>query len=125
NAISVEIVEGSYILNISITHDDAAIAAAAANALARAYVEEARDGFRRDAAAIAATIATAEDEAQDRLSARRRQRQALAAELGVADPVAERAILLQAREDARAALRTAEAELSGEERRLETLRQSL
>src|SRR5690606_10528691 len=70
-------------------------------------------------------IATAEDEAQDRLSARRRQRQALAAELGVADPVAERAILLQAREDARAALRAAEAELSGEERRLETLRQSL
>lgn len=125
NAISVEIVEGSYILNIAVSYDDAVIAAAAANALARAYVEEARDGFRRDAAEIAATIATAEDEAQRRLSERRQQRQALATELGVADPVAERAILLQAREDARAALRTAEAELSGEERRLATLRQSL
>lgn len=125
NAISVEIVEGSYILNIAVSYDDAAIAAQAANALARAYVEEARDGFRRDAAEIAATIATAEDEAQRSLSERRQQRQALAAELGVADPVAERAILLQAREDARAALRTAEAELSGEERRLATLRQSL
>lgn len=125
NAISVEIVEGSYILNIAVSYDDAAIAAQAANALARAYVEEARDGFRRDAAEIAATIATAEEEAQRRLSERRQQRQALAAELGVADPVAERAILLQAREDARAALRTAEAELSGEERRLATLRQSL
>lgn len=125
NAIAVEIVEGSYILNIAVSYDDAAIAALAANALARAYVEEARDGFRRDAAEIAATIATAEDEAQRRLSEHRQQRQALATELGVADPVAERAILLQAREDARAALRTAEAELSGEERRLATLRQSL
>lgn len=125
DAISVEIVEGSYILNIAITYDDAAIAAAAANALAQAYVDEARDGFRRDATEIAATIAAAEDEARNRLAGMRQDRQALSAQLGVTDPAAERTILLQAREDARTALRAAEADLSGEQLRLETLRQSL
>lgn len=125
NAITVEIVEGSYILNISITYDDPVIAAAAANALAKAYVEEAQDRFGRDAAEIAVTIAEAEKDALERMAVRRAERFALSAELGVADPVAERMILLQAREDARVALRATETKQSAEESRLDALQQSL
>lgn len=125
NAISVEIVEGSYILNIGITYDDAEIAAAAANVLARAYVAEAQDGFRRESEDLAATIGAAEAEVQARLVTAREARQALLVQLGVTDPVAERAILLQARQDARNALRATEADIASQESRLAALRQSL
>lgn len=125
NAISVEIVEGSYILKIGITYDDPVIAAAAANVLAQAYIGEAQEGFRQEAAEIAGTIATAEETARDRLAERRRERQALSTKLGVTDPVAERTILLQAREDARADLRITDAELASEQRRLDALAGSL
>ena len=125
NALDIEIVEGSYILSISITYDIPEIASAAANVLARAYVKVAQDAFRRDAAVIAATLAEAEKEARGRLAEKRNERQALAEKLGVTDPVTERAVMLQARQDARAALRATEADLSGETRRLDVLRQSL
>ncbi|MCE6970525.1 MULTISPECIES: hypothetical protein [Rhodobacterales] len=125
NALEVEIVEGSYILSISITYDIPEIASAAANVLARAYVKVAQDSFRRDAEVIAATLAEAEKAARVRLAEKRNERQALAEKLGVTDPVTERAVMLQARQDARDALRSTEADLSGEARRLEVLRQSL
>ncbi|ULB11729.1 hypothetical protein ORIO_17890 [Cereibacter azotoformans] len=125
NALDVEIVEGSYILSISVSYDVPEIAAAAANVIARAYVQVAQDGFRRDASVIAATLAEAEKEARGRLAEKRIERQALAEKLEVSDPVTERAVMLQARQDARDALRSTEADLSGEARRLEVLRQSL
>lgn len=125
NALNVEIVEGSYILNIEVQYNDPTIAAAAANAVVRAYVEEARSGFMREAENVAKSIDTLEADALKQLADLRAKHNATSNRLGVSDVAIELTVLVQARQNALLALRDARIELHGEEERLAKLRLSL
>lgn len=112
NATEVEIVEGSYILRLSITHDDPAIAARAANALALAYVEETREEFLADAARVDTSLDQLIEEREADLAERQAARQQTARTLGIASVEGERTIMLDTRATARATLQDTEVELA-------------
>lgn len=125
DAIDIEIVEGSYILNVEMIYDDPTIVAAAANAVAEAYVEVARTNFLREAEEVDRIIAASEVETRKQLLDRRAKRAELARRYGVHSVGAERTVQIQARQDASQALNDAVIERRGEEARLASLRLTL
>ena len=125
DAIDIEIVEGSYILNVEMIYDDPTIVAAAANAVAEAYVEVARTNFLREADEVDRIIAASEVETRNQLLDRRAERAASARRHGVHNIGAERTVLIQARQDASQALNDAVIGRRGEEARLASLRLTL
>lgn len=100
-ATDVEVVTGSYILKLEITHEDPALAAHAANALARAYVETASEDFAGEAAAVDAALAALQAEKQAELARRMNRRRDLDRALGFESIADGRAILLARRTEAR------------------------
>jgi len=84
-ATSVEIVEGSYILRVSISYSDPKIAADAANALAEAYVEQSQIEFAADADRIDETIEQVRKESEAKLLSLTAERRAIAVDVGIAN----------------------------------------
>lgn len=104
SATDVEMVEGSYILLLEITYDIPEMAARAANALARAYMETASHEFAEDAAAVDAALSrllTATEAQLESNSAARRQ---LERQLGYKSVEDGRVILMASRAEADKAL---------------------
>ncbi|WP_281827536.1 GumC family protein [Jannaschia rubra] len=124
-ATEVEIVEGSYILQVSVSLDDPDLAARAANALARAYIEETRDEFQADAARVDASLDREIAAREADLAARQAERQQTARDFGVANIDRERAIMLDTRAAARASLEDIEVELALLDTTLASLRGSI
>ncbi|WP_308918060.1 hypothetical protein [Jannaschia sp. LMIT008] len=119
-ATSVEIVEGSYILLVTVSHTEPVIAARAANALAAAYVELAQTDLRNDAAEVDRSLDVIVDRNEALLSELMDERQAIGSALGVVDVAAERenllagrAAALEALQDARIDMAEARATISG------------
>lgn len=111
-ATEIELVEGSYILLVSITLDNPELAARAANALAQAYVEKTREEFQADAARVDASLEQVIDEREGELAALQSERQASARDLGIANIDRERTIMLDTRASARASLQATEVDLA-------------
>lgn len=103
-ATSVEVVEGSYILLIEIAHENPALAARAANALAQAYIDAAGRDFRDQAESFDATLAVMQAEQQELLAELQRKRRELEGNAEQRDPGSLRAILLGRRDVAEQAL---------------------
>lgn len=112
SATSVEIVEGSYILLVTVAYTDPVLAARAANALAQAYVDHARDGFARDAAEVDRSLDAVVRRTENRRADLVEERRAIELDLGVTDIPAERTNLLSERSAAREALQEARIEIA-------------
>jgi len=111
-ATKVETVEGSYILLVSVSHSDPALAARAANALAQAYVDQTRDEFRTDAAQVDETLQNVIAAREKDLARYAAEYQNTASNFGITNLDQERSIMLDTRAAARAALQNAEVELA-------------
>lgn len=112
NATEVEYVEGSYILLVAVSHDNPALAARAANALAQAYVDQTRAEFQTEAAQVDAALKQAVATREANLAKLQDERQGLARGMGVWNIQSERTIMLDTRAQARAALQDAQVELA-------------
>lgn len=110
-AINIEIVEGSYILLIEISHSHPEVAARAADALARAYVEVTQESFIADAADVDASIKRVMDATERDLAQALAQQRDIMRTLGVSNVDAERDILLETRREARQNLLDAQVNL--------------
>lgn len=110
-ATDIEIVEGSYILKISISHGNPNIAARAANAMARAYVEISREDFSADAADVDASIQRVMEATEEKLAKAMSEQRDIMRNLGVSNVDAERDILFETRRDARQKLLDAQVNL--------------
>lgn len=104
SATEVEVVEGSYILLIEISHDNPELAARAANALAQAYIDTASRDFRDQAEAFDATLAQMQTDQQDLLADLQRRRRELDGDADQRGSDSVRAILLGRRDVAEQAL---------------------
>jgi polysaccharide biosynthesis transport protein len=124
-SLDIEIVEGSYILNVTVSYDNPKIAAAVANVIAVAYADEARADFLREANEVVATIASQEEATKGLLAERRSERESMARLIGVNDVPTERTVALEARQTARDNLQEAEIDLSGQSAELGMLRSSV
>lgn len=107
-AIDVRAIAGSYILRLEVTDDDPDLAARAANALARAYVEVATEEAATEAAAVDAALATLQAEKEAELSGLMDQRRTLDRAVGFESLDEGRAILLAGRNEARQDVAAAE-----------------
>lgn len=124
-ATEVEIVEGSYIIMVSVVHDDPELATRAVNALSRAYVEATREEFHADAMRVDGALDDVIAEREATLARDREERQATASRFGVADLGQERTLMLESRSTARISLQDAEVELALLDTRLASLRTSI
>ena len=124
-ATSVEIVEGSYILRVSISYSDPDIAADAANALAEAYVEQSQIEFAEDADRIDETIEQVRLESEAKLLSLTAERRAIAVDVGIANIAAERTFRLDTRSTALTELQEAEVDLLQDRSLLEELRDAV
>jgi uncharacterized protein involved in exopolysaccharide biosynthesis len=124
-SLDVEIVEGSYILSITVSNESPKLAAAVANTIAKAYTDAARADFLAEAREVVSTVGRQEEAARKLLADRKAERDAKAQLVGVTDVAAERAVALNARETARENLRDARAALAGRTAQLDRLRKSL
>ena len=123
--LDIEIVEGSYILNVTVSYGNAKIAAAVANVIAEAYAEEARADFLHEANEVVATIGTQETETKTILNERLARREEMARLIGVNDVPTERTVALEARQSARTELREAQIQLAGDTAEVGRLRHSV
>lgn len=105
---SIESVAGSYILLLEVSYTDPDIAAAAANALAQAYIEQTQEDFRADAERVAETLNAVQAEFENRLVGLLAERRGLERELGISSISTERTYRLESRSLARAALEEAD-----------------
>ncbi len=103
SATKIEIVEGSYILQVSVSYTDPVIAAAASNALARAYIEHTQEEFNADATRVDATLQAVQEEGIARLNKMLEERRVVETRLGISSISNERTY----RQDNRSAARTA------------------
>ncbi|MFP7569962.1 hypothetical protein [Marivita sp. S2033] len=107
-ATDVEMVEGSYILLVEITYNNAELAARAANALARAFIETSSLTFADDAAAVDATLAALQAQKEAQLALQFEERRKLQRELASESVDDGRALLSAARISANQELARAE-----------------
>lgn len=124
-ATSVEIVEGSYILRVSISYTDPIIAASAANALAEAYVEQSQIEFAGDADRIDETLKQVRQESEARLASLIAARRDIALDVGIANIAAERTFRLESRSTALTELQEAEVDLLQDNTRIAELREAV
>ncbi|MEM7074118.1 MAG: hypothetical protein AAGA28_08005 [Pseudomonadota bacterium] len=124
-ATKIDIVEGSYILRLSVTYKKPVVAARLANALAHAYIEQAQIRLQQEAGAVDRALATVVDQTQTRLQQLHENRRDIARDLGVTSIEAERGYLLDNRSAARTALQEAEITLIQQRTRLEELRSAV
>ncbi|WP_313137840.1 hypothetical protein [Paracoccus jeotgali] len=125
SATKVEIVEGSYVLLVSVSLDNPVLAARAANALVQAYVDQTREEFGADAARVDKTLADVIAAREDDLARYRAEQQSTAARFGINSLEQERSMLLDARAEARGALQNAEDELGLAETTIASLEASI
>lgn len=122
--VKVEMVEGTYILKVSVSWDDPEVAAAATNMLADAYVASAREETMEASTTLEAFVNDEIRQLEEQLAQLRGEQSDLNRRFGFVDAAAERESLLDAREQERARLADAEADLAAYERRIDTLEQS-
>ncbi|OED49880.1 hypothetical protein [Leisingera sp. S232] len=121
SASNIEIVEGSYILQASVSYTDPVIAAAAANALAQAYIEAAQEELSRDAARVDDALKAVQEDEEAKLALLLEERWSLEKQLGVSSLAAERSYRQDNRSAARHALEEANVVLLERESQLEAL----
>jgi succinoglycan biosynthesis transport protein ExoP len=124
-SLDIEIVEGSYILNITVSYDDPEIAAEVANVIAKAYAETASADFLQEAQDVVATISEQEEATKRLLGERRAIREEKSRLIGVNEVSTERTVALEARQTAREGLRDARIALEGRGAELDGLRELL
>ena len=118
-ATDIRAVAGSYILEIEVTHESPDLAARAANALARAYVEVSREDGAAEARKVDHALAALQTEKEAALARYRERRRALDREIGFDSVEAGRALLLASRNQARQALSAGERKLASLRARLD------
>lgn len=111
SATSIEMVEGSYILVVTITYVNAEIAARAANALAKAFIENASQDFVIDASAVDRSLAYLQSQKATQLTHQIEERRRLERQLGTESIDDRRALLTAARVASSASLVEAGREL--------------
>lgn len=121
SATDVTMVEGSYILYLEIIYDQPEMAARAANALARAYIETASQQFAADAAAVDAAIARLQADKNAELASGRETRRALERQLGFNSVDEGRAVLISGRVEAAKAVNDAERQIRQLREKLEAV----
>lgn len=121
DSVEVEMVEGTYILEISVSWDDPRIAAAAANILAEAYVDRVREQTVAASDALEAWLEDEVDTNTRRLAGLQRAEAELKRELGIVDVAQERQSLLVSRETERSRLTDSETELRAYDERMRTM----
>lgn len=107
-AIDVQVVAGSYIMGLEVSHEDPMVAARAANAVARAYLELSSSQATQEAREVDRAIADLQNAKSEELVSLQRQRRALDREFGAEDLDAGRAFAIAARTEAREALEASE-----------------
>jgi len=107
-AVDVEVVAGSYILSIEVSHEEPTVAARAANAMARAFLELSSSEATQEARKVDRAIADLQNAKRDELVALQRRRRALDREFGAEDLDAARAFAIAARTEARESLKASE-----------------
>lgn len=118
-ATDLKAVAGSYILRLEVSYDDPDLAARAANALSRAYIEVASEDFAREAAAADAALARLQSERQAELARQMERRREADRALGFESVEDGRAILLAARTEARQALAASERQVAALRERID------
>ncbi|MEM1313634.1 MAG: hypothetical protein AAGI51_03715, partial [Pseudomonadota bacterium] len=120
DAIDIEVVAGSYIMSLEVSYDDPDLAARAANALARAYIEVSGEDFAEEAAVVDAALAELQAKKETDLAAHLLRRRTLDRELGFQSLDDGRAMLLGNRTAARQAVAASERQLDVLQERLES-----
>ncbi|MEM1315199.1 MAG: hypothetical protein AAGI51_11630, partial [Pseudomonadota bacterium] len=120
DAIDIEVVAGSYIMSLEVSYDDPDLAARAANALARAYIEVSGEDFAEEAAVVDAALADLQAQKETDLAAHLLRRRTLDRELGFQSLDDGRAMLLGNRTAARQAVAASERQLDVLQERLES-----
>jgi len=123
-AIKLEIVEGSYIIQIEVSYPYPDLAAEIANAYAQAYIEVAREEFGLEAGKIRTVVDGLVENRRAELEALNQRRSDLQRELGVGDLTVQWGLLLNAQQTALEAVQTARVDLEIAQQRLAQLRTS-
>ncbi|MHA6346616.1 GumC domain-containing protein [Roseivivax sp. CAU 1761] len=108
DATALDVVADSYILKVEVSYDDPVLAARAANALSRAYLDVAKEEFADEADAVNVAFAELQAEKEAELASIKERRRELDRALGFETVEDGRAILLAARTEARQALAAGE-----------------
>lgn len=125
SATEIEMVEGSYILLVTVSHTEPVIAARAANALALAYVELTQADLSVAAANVDRSLAAVIERTERQRADLAEERRTLAQDLGVTNVSSERDSLLTARTQAHEALQQARGNLAASRAQLSELQDSV
>jgi len=99
-ATEIEIVEGSYILNLEVSHYNPELAARAANALGRAYIEQTQADVLEASLAVDASLMNVLEQKETELNRLNGERRKAALGMGINNLSVERDILLESRRKA-------------------------
>jgi uncharacterized protein involved in exopolysaccharide biosynthesis len=124
-AVSLEIVEGSYIILIEAAYEDPVWAAAIANAYAQAYVEIAQEDFHEDASEIQTLVNGLIERREAELDVLVAERGELQRTLGVGDVSIQWELLLNEQQRANGAMEDARIEAELSRSRADNLRQAV
>ncbi len=97
-AIDVEVVEGSYIINIEVLYDDPIIAAKIANVIATAYVHQSRIDYSKQSDVLRDSLISQLEKKEQALSQAVKSDVMIRHKIGITDIVFERELLLASRD---------------------------